>query len=167
VSYLSVHRQDWRADPRLGLLFASVAGAASTIFCAAGLFGMAEYLSFADNLNYSLGYRIGMSLTLSIEVLAVLVPAAAVCALGLAVFGVPVTYWLGERAGRLWVAVLGLGWGVGAGGMTGVILFKWMFGGEAEWQVFFLLGAAFGAPTGFWWWFFYRRVLIRRSALAD
>jgi hypothetical protein len=48
-----------------------------------------------------------------------------------------------------------------------VILLDWFLAWDAGPVVSFMLGAVFGAPTGFWWWFFCRRLFIRRAALDD
>jgi hypothetical protein len=166
VSYLSSHRQDWRGQQSFAALFAGVAGAATT-FAGVGLLLAATAWSGLADTHDPWGYRLGMGLTLMIEMVGALVPAGAVCAIGVAIFGVPVAHWLGGRAAGGWGGALALVWGAVAGGVFGVGLFGWVFAGEAEWPVFFGLGAAFGVPTGVWFWFFNRRAWGWRAAMAD
>ncbi|MDE1916623.1 MAG: hypothetical protein KGJ57_13975 [Sphingomonadales bacterium] len=139
------------------------------MFALAGLlFGFWERNNIlSDNPQFTLGYRIGSGLTVLIEFLAILFPMGGVCALGLAIFGVPVSHRLGDRAMARWSVVIALSWGGVAGGLFWVALSALFSGWFFEWPGLFLFGAIFGAPTGFWWWFFYRRVLIHRAALAD
>lgn len=166
MSYLSPHRENWRGQQSFAALFAGVAGAATTFAGVGLLLAAMSWSGLADH-HDPWGYRLGMGLTLMIAMVGALVPAGAVCAIGVAIFGVPVAHRLGARVAAATGSVFALIWGGLAGGLFGVVMFGWVFAGEAEWQVFFGLGAAFGVPTGFWFWFFNRRVLIRRAAWAD
>lgn len=166
MSYISPHRQDWRGQQSFAALFAGVAGAATT-FAGVGLLLAASAWSGLADTHDPWGYRLGMGLTLMIEMVGVLIPAGAVCAIGVAIFGVPVAHRLDVRVVTVLGSVFALIWGGLAGGAFGAVLFGWVFGGEAQWPVFFGLGAAFGVPTGFWFWFFNRRAWIWRAAISD
>lgn len=109
----------------------------------------------------------GVTLTLLVQAVAILVPMVAICAVGLVLFGVPVSRRFEEKLTARWTAIVGLLWGGVAGGLfwaavTGLVS-DWAFDRSAR----FLVGVVFGAPTGFWWWLFYRRVLIYRSAVDN
>lgn len=166
MSYLSSHRENWRGQQGFAALFAGVAGATTTFACVGLLLAATFWSGLADS-HDPWGYRLGMGLTLMIQMVGALVPAGAVCAIGVAIFGVPVAHRLGDRAAAVSGSVFALIWGGLAGGVFGVVLFGWVFAGEARWPDFFGLGAVFGVPTGFWFWFFNRRVVLYRAAFAD
>jgi hypothetical protein len=92
---------------------------------------------------------------------------ATVCALGLGIFGVPVSHRLGDRLVARWTAFPCVLWGAVSGSLFWWLVSALVSGWDFEWPALFLVGAIFGAPTGFWWWFFYRRVLIRRASVQN
>ncbi|WP_343612945.1 hypothetical protein [Novosphingobium sp.] len=92
-------------------------------------------------------------------------------ALGLGLFGWPLSRALGHWYARSWLALAAPLIGALAGAIMAFPMLD-MIGmcpvGRTCWRgelpAALQIGALFGAPTGFWWWFFYRRVLIRRAA---
>ena len=80
---------------------------------------------------------------------------------GLALFGLPVTWWLHRHARKLWFGVFAAGWGAVAGSAT----YNWFNRGRSgEDELGWLagiehLGAVYGVTTGLAWWLIYRRLL--------
>jgi len=92
------------------------------------------------------------------------------CALGLGVFGIPLTRLAEPYLQSVFFGPFAiiLGAMLGGLGMHGV---TWLLTPIASPYPFplnlgvFGMGAPYGACTAFWWWLFYRRVLARRAAL--
>ncbi|WP_206241271.1 hypothetical protein [Novosphingobium terrae] len=166
MSYLSPDRQDVQAGFGRAVIWASIAGAATTVACFVGWFAFLDGTVITDP-DVTLGYRIGMGVNMVAGAVGFLIPAAALCALGLAIFGIPLSHRLENRLMARWSAFLGIFSGGVAGGLLWTIISFVFSGWSFEGPAIFMVGAIFGAPTGFWWWFFYRRVLIRRATLEN
>ena len=88
--------------------------------------------------------------------------------IGLALFGLPVTWVLKRYVVQLWFGLVAATWG----GLAGAITYSWYdyirWGGTnelAEITGFHNAGPVYGVPTGLAWWLLYRRVLVKRQGL--
>lgn len=85
-------------------------------------------------------------------------------AMGLALFGLPVTAMLRQRAQDWWVGALAAVWGCLAGKLMFYAVDHFLFFGLYDiWKVSILdMGVIYGLPTGLAWWALHRRELASR-----
>lgn len=120
-----------------------------------------------DQSGSALSFDLVSSLTTILTLPVFLVPASLFAWAGLAVFGFPAVRLFKPWLTKWWSLPLVLIWA----GLSGAVLLIGLMclAGRGWPEVFdvWSIGAAFGAPTGFWFWLFYRRVLLARAALAN
>ena len=85
-------------------------------------------------------------------------------ALGLAIFGLPVTRLLRSEAQSWWLGIVAAVWGAVAGKLMFYAIDHLIFMGFYDFREVALtdLGILYGVPTGLAWWAFYRRELATR-----
>ena len=86
-------------------------------------------------------------------------------AMGLALFGLPATAMLRQRAQEWWVGALAAVWGCLAGKLMFYAVDHFLFYGlyDILKVSIFDMGVIYGLPTGLAWWALHRRELARRS----
>lgn len=111
--------------------------------------------------HFTFGYYFVVALQMGLSLLWFILVAGIISLLGLALFGIPFARWLGVHILAWPGVVFALVSGAIAGGILSSVLLA-ILGFDSG---TFILGAPFGASTGFWFWFFHRRVLLARAAL--
>jgi hypothetical protein len=105
-------RKEWHAGSAQALVFASLAGAATPMIgFALALFGYGGLPGLPD----AWGNRVSMVLTLTVDFMVALVPVAVACALGVVIFGVPLSRRFGGKFVAGGFAIFGIAWGGVAG----------------------------------------------------
>ena len=85
-------------------------------------------------------------------------------ALGLAIFGLPLSGLLRRYAQDWWVGLVAAAWGAVAGKLMFLAIDRLIFFSlhDIDKVALIDLGVIYGVPTGLSWWVFYRRKLARR-----